>query len=227
MNYFTKETFAFLSALKRNNNKEWFHLNKDKFEEYVRNPFLKFIVDYEPYLNKIAPQHEAIAKKSGGSLFRINKDIRFGNRDEPYKTWISAQFRHNKGKDYTSPGFYLHIEPNQCFFGAGIWHPDTLTCGKIRKSIFDNQDDWLKIKNKKSFKENFEMKGNSLKKLPKEFLDCSKVENDLILKDFVIDHLLTKEEIMSPDLLKKIIKLTELSSDFVSFLTNSVGLKFK
>ena len=54
-----------------------------------------------------------------------------------------------------------------------------------------------------------------------------KVENDLIRKDFVIDHLLTNEEIMSQDLLKKVVKLTDLSLDYISFLTDSIGLKYK
>ncbi|MBU1567200.1 MAG: DUF2461 family protein, partial [Proteobacteria bacterium] len=50
------------------------------------------------------------------------------SRDKtPYKTNIGIQFRHERGKDIHAPGFYLHIAPDDCFLGIGLWHPD---CGK-------------------------------------------------------------------------------------------------
>lgn len=42
MGYFGDDTFAFLRELKRNNNREWFNANKDRYEESVKEPFLQF-----------------------------------------------------------------------------------------------------------------------------------------------------------------------------------------
>ena len=226
MAYFNKSTFNFLNDLKANNNKEWFNENKEKYENVAREPFLKFIADFAPYLAKIAPNHLAIASKTGGSLFRINKDLRFANRDEPYKTWIAAQFKHKKSKDVHAPGFYLHIEPKNCFFGGGVWQPDAQTCQKIRSAIVKNSLDWGKIKNNKIFQSLFEMENDSLKKPPKGFDGNHTYIADIMKKNFVIRSALTQEEITSHDLLEKVVDLCQNSAKFIQFLTISCGLKW-
>ncbi len=75
--YFSSGTFGFLRDLKRNNDREWFKANQDRYERTVREPALDFIADFEAPLHKISPHFVAIAKKSGGSLFRIHRDVRF------------------------------------------------------------------------------------------------------------------------------------------------------
>jgi len=130
--YFSKATFSFLGELSRNNNREWFHDNKQRYEEAVRGPALAFIEDIAPELQLIAPRFLAVPKKVGGSLMRVHRDIRFGKDKTPYKTNIGIQFRHEAGKDVHAPGYYLHIAPQECFFGAGIWRPDSTALGQIR-----------------------------------------------------------------------------------------------
>ncbi len=39
---FSEETFAFLTALSANNNRDWFQQHKQEYEETVRNPVLNF-----------------------------------------------------------------------------------------------------------------------------------------------------------------------------------------
>ncbi|WP_186644184.1 DUF2461 domain-containing protein [Fluviispira vulneris] len=226
MRYFDKSIFKYLTDLKSNNNKEWFLENKEKYESIAREPFLKFISDFAPHLEKIAPNHQAIAKKTGDSLFRINKDLRFANRDEPYKTWIAAQFKHKKSKDVHSPGFYLHIEPKKCFFGGGIWQPDSQTCQKIRTAIAKNTKEWSTIRNSKRFTSLFEMDKDSLKKPPKGFdLSHPNIE-DIIRKNFVIMHALKQKDVTSDYFLERIVDLCENSAKYIKFLTISCGLKW-
>ena len=43
MQYFDKDTFAFLRELAANNDRDWFAENKDRYEESVKEPFLQFI----------------------------------------------------------------------------------------------------------------------------------------------------------------------------------------
>ena len=74
---------------------------------------------------------------------RVYRDTRFGKDKRPFKTNIGIQFRHEMGKDVHAPGYYLHIEPGDCFVGAGIWRPDAGTLGRIRDSIVENGDAWL------------------------------------------------------------------------------------
>jgi uncharacterized protein (DUF2461 family) len=56
--YFSPALFKFLRELKKNNNREWFQLNKARCESEVRNPMLrvpkvdvKVTHDKSPYFN--------------------------------------------------------------------------------------------------------------------------------------------------------------------------------
>ena len=69
--YFTKKTFAFLKDLARNNNREWFQANKSAYEEEVKEPSLRFIVDFADHLEGISPHFRADPRGNGGSLFRM------------------------------------------------------------------------------------------------------------------------------------------------------------
>ncbi len=169
ISYITPELFAFFRELKENNNREWFQANKQRYELQVREPLLQFITGFGLRLAEISPHYVADARKSGGSLFRINRDIRFSKNKSPYKTAAGIQFRHESGKDVHAPGFYLHLEPGSVFGGAGIWHPDTKTLGKIRDAIVENPDRWQAIISNEALSAVYKLEGDSLKRAPKGY----------------------------------------------------------
>lgn len=80
--YFTPETFALLTALANNNNRDWFEAHRQEYETTVRAPALTFIGDMADQLAMISPHFLALPKKVGGSLMRVHRDTRFG-RDKP------------------------------------------------------------------------------------------------------------------------------------------------
>src|SRR5687768_7435170 len=112
---FTKELFAFLDELRDNNSREWFDANRDRYEQHVREPALDFITAFAPRLEQISPRFEADARRSGGSLFRINRDTRFAKDKSPYRTNAGIIFHHQLRRTATTPGFYLHLEPGRSF----------------------------------------------------------------------------------------------------------------
>ena len=73
--------------------------------------------------------------RTGGSLFRIYRDVRFSKDKSPYKTHVGIQFRHAQARDVHAPGFYLHLEPGSVFMACGTWHPDRDTLHAIRTAI--------------------------------------------------------------------------------------------
>lgn len=125
--YFTAQTFTFLTALTGNNTREWFKTHQQEYERFIRMPAMQLIDDMADELPAISPHFTAQAREIGGSLMRVQRDTRFSRDKTPYKTNIGIQFRHERGKDIHAPGFYLHIAPDDCFLGIGLWHPD---CGK-------------------------------------------------------------------------------------------------
>src|SRR5437899_1938478 len=60
--YFTTEFFAFFRDLAKNNNKEWFTKNKERYENVVQEPSLRFIRDAGASLQKISPYIVADAR---------------------------------------------------------------------------------------------------------------------------------------------------------------------
>ena len=130
--HFRPEFFRFLRELRENNSRDWFQAQKARYQRDVRDPALRFIGDFAPALKEISPHFRADPRPVGGSLFRIHRDVRFSKDKSPYKTSVGIQFRHEMGKDAHAPGFYLHLEPENVFLGAGSWRPDGPSLLKIR-----------------------------------------------------------------------------------------------
>ena len=61
--YITPKLFRFFRDLKKNNNRDWFQANKQRYEDDVQGPLLAFIDDFTGPLYKISPHYRAEAKK--------------------------------------------------------------------------------------------------------------------------------------------------------------------
>ena len=84
--HFEPSLLTFLKGLQVNNNRDWFNDHKQQYEDHVRSPALAFIEQMEQWIPLISPHYEASPKKTGGSLMRIYRDVRFSKNKSPYKT---------------------------------------------------------------------------------------------------------------------------------------------
>ena len=182
---FPKQTIEFLSALAKNNNRDWFAANKQSYENYFIAPSLAYIEAMRRPMEKFAPLLKAEPKKMGGSLMRIYKDTRFSKDKTPYKTNIGIQFRHQAGKDIHAPGFYLHIAPDEIFFGAGMWRPDAAALKSIRNFIDTNPTAWKRGFHSKKFRDAYQIYDDSLKSSPRGFAKDHVNSDDLRLKSYI------------------------------------------
>ena len=224
--YFTKSGFAFLAELDKNNEREWFHENKSRYEDLIRTPALSFIDDMENDLNHISPHFFAVAKKVGGSLMRVHRDVRFSKDKSPYKTNIGIQFRHEMGRDVHAPGFYLHVEPGDCFLGVGIWRPDSHALGKIRDSIVERDNAWLSAINHKPFKKNFDLSGESLKTAPRGYDKEHHLIKDLRRKDFIAISHVDDKKVLSKGFKKHVIDRYTQAEPYMQFLCKALSLRY-
>ena len=225
MSHFSAATISFLKDLKKHNDRDWFKANQARYEANVREPARQLIRDFAPQLAKVSSNFLASDKKVGGSLFRIQNDLRFAKDKDPYKTHIGIQFRHARGKDAHTPGFYLHIEPGNCFFGAGIWRPDSKSAASIRKAIDGDQNEWKKIWKSKKMA-GFEKHGESLKRPPRGFNVDHPLIEDLKRKDFLAFTKLSQKDVVSKNALKTLTKSTQASARYVEFLCVALGQTF-
>jgi uncharacterized protein (TIGR02453 family) len=222
--YITPELFIFLQELKDNNNREWFQANKQRYEAQVREPLLAFITDFGLRLAEISPHFVADARKSGGSLFRLNRDVRFSADKSPYKSNSGLQFRHESGKDVHAPGFYLHLEPDAVFCAAGIWQPDNPTLGKIRDAIVETPETWQAVLEDSAFRQTFSLGGDSLKRPPKGYKADHPFIEDIKRKDFVASRQFSEAETCAPNFMDRFAETCRTSAPFVAFLTKALGL---
>ena len=89
---FGPATFTFLKDLGRNNNKEWFQAHRSAYEDDFLEPGLAFIEAIGPLIAKFSPDVRA-EPRIGGSMMRINRDIRFSKDKRPYKDHLDMAFR--------------------------------------------------------------------------------------------------------------------------------------
>lgn len=222
---FTRATLKFLSDIKKNNNREWFQANKDRYESDVREPAFAYIESMAPRLAKISDQFVASPKKVGGSLMRIHRDVRFGKDKTPYKVNVGIQFRHVSGKDVHAPGYYLHIESAEVFLAAGIWKPDSETLNNMRMHMHENPARWKKIKTS-LLKKGFELHGDSLKRPPRGYDADHPLLEDLKRKDFIAVQSLAKTSVTDKDFAKKSAAMYKSASGLVEFICEAGDLEF-
>jgi uncharacterized protein (TIGR02453 family) len=224
MSHITPALFDFLRELKLNNNREWFNANKARYEQVVKQPLLDFIAEFGDFLPEISTHYLAIPKATGGSMFRIYRDVRFSKDKSPYKTAAAMQFRHEQGKNVHAPGFYLHLEPDSVFAGCGIWQPDTQTANKIRSAIVEQPDIWQEAIQDAEFQKTFSFGGESLKRPPRGFDVDHPLIEDLKRKDFIGSVELSEQAVCQDDFMANYVEICKAASPLMQFLTEAIGL---
>jgi uncharacterized protein (TIGR02453 family) len=224
--YFTKQTFTFLSSLAENNTREWFEEHKQDYENLVREPALDFISDMGEEMPAISKHFRALPKKVGGSLMRVQRDTRFSPDKTPYKTNVGIHFRHEVGKDVHAPGYYVHIEPGECFVGIGLWRPDADTLFKIREAIVKNGDAWVKARDDKAFSKYFSLEGDALANAPRGFAKDHPLVEDLKRKDFIGLAALSKADVTSKNFRMHVVERFKQAEPYMRFLCKALDLRF-
>jgi uncharacterized protein (TIGR02453 family) len=224
--HFSHDLFGFLEELRSNNRREWFEVNRARYERDVREPMLAFIDDFAPRLRKISAKVIADPRPSGGSMFRIYRDVRFSPDKRPYKTHVAARFSHVMARDVHAPGFYVHLEPDSVFFAAGIWHPNPATLGRIRDFIVKHSAQWKKAINDAKFRKLCTLDGDVLSRPPKGYDPAHPLINDLKRKDFIAVTSLDQADALSPLFMDRFTAVCVAAMPLMRFLTKALGVQF-
>src|SRR5258706_99316 len=94
MSYFTRESLAFLSGLKRNNKKSWFEAHRADYDRHGQQPMAQFVqaMDLRPSL--IAPVVAPKLKKRMGALSEesmLKRTPRGFECGHPAERWLKHQ----------------------------------------------------------------------------------------------------------------------------------------
>ena len=135
---FSNGTTKFLAALSKNNSKPWFDEHRDEYEQHYITPTKEFVESVGPALREISPQVQAQPRVSG-SIFRVNRDVRFSKDKTPYRDHIDMWFWDGEGRSNSVSGFYLRITASEVIVGAGAHMMDTDRLKRFRNAVADTE----------------------------------------------------------------------------------------
>jgi uncharacterized protein (TIGR02453 family) len=146
------EALAFLRALARHNDREWFKPHKATFDAELKEPMLAIIRKVNEAMESFAPAYVRPAEKC---LFRIYRDTRFSNNKLPYKTHVAAWWMPDGFKKTSGAGFYFHVSAKETVVAAGAWMPDKEQLAAIRHWLLDHHLEFRKLLQKPNVRKVF------------------------------------------------------------------------
>lgn len=219
MLHIEQDTFDFIQSLKMYNSKEWMDENRDWYQN-ARSNYVDVVTAVLEGLQLFDNSLEGVDPKK--SIYRINRDIRFSPDKTPYKQHFGASFVKN-GKNSGNAGYYFHIEPGNCFMGAGVWHPDNQVLKALRQEIDYNLSEWLSIVENPKFVKNFgQLQGEQLQQVPRGYEKTHPAAQYLKYKSFLAHVPLTDAFVMQEDMVPKLIESLKLMVPLVQFINRSL-----
>ena len=193
----TKFMMDYLSALSMNNNREWYHANKDDYKK-ANAEFEKLL---QELILEIGKFDSSVLQNNPKDLtFKLVRDTRFSHDKSPYNPAFRAHIS-SKGKLPVPVGYYVMIKPGgQSFLGGGLFADMFKDATRmIRDYISENPDEWSRIINSDAFKECFTVEGTSLKNVPKGY-DAEHPQAEFLkFKSWYVEYPISDEILLSSE----------------------------
>jgi len=213
---FPAEGVAFLRALKKNNNREWFTPKLEQYKQLVREPMLELVHSLHIEMLRFAPAYVGEPSKC---VYRVYRDIRFSKNKTPYKTSTEALFWHNRLDKNSGGGFYLSISPEQVAIGGGLYMAEPAALLAVRQQIASHTPAFRATFEAKTVRRLMgELKGEQTKRVPKGFPADHPAAALLRHKNFVLYTTLNPDITTTPKLYREIVARFEAITPFVEFL---------
>jgi uncharacterized protein (TIGR02453 family) len=161
---FSNKTIAFLRALKKNNNRDWFHAHRAEYDAHARGPMVAVVERLARDFRTFAPELVADPKVS---LFRPWRDTRFSEDKAPLKTNIAAVFPNRRLGRMQGAGLYFEVATTYVWIGGGIYAPDASQLLAIREHIVKDQRRFEKVLGRPALRALGGLKGDTLTRVPR------------------------------------------------------------
>lgn len=132
---FPAETLTFLTDLRANNTKTWFDANRRRYEAFYLEPAKALVETVAPPLAELVPGI-TVEPRVNGSIFRVNRDVRFSKDKTPYKDHLDFWFWQGDRKTALS-GLFLRIAPDAVIVGAGAHGFNPASLARYRAAVAD------------------------------------------------------------------------------------------
>lgn len=235
----TAELFDFLGELQQNNQRAWFESQRERYAQQVKTPIIALIRQLQAPLAEWSPQLVADPRGNGGSMFRIHRDRRFSADKTPYKTHVGIRLFHASTQrsargapGSAAPGrldaplLYLHLAPDRCFAGAGIWHPQPETLRRLRAALISLPASWIQATRNPEFEACFRLEGEVAQRVPRGFPATHPLADDLRRKDFIAVRTLQRADFCRPDSAEHLLRQLWPAAALVDWLCGALDLEY-
>lgn len=217
----TANILSFLSDLSKNNNREWFALNKSRYDdtrlefEQISKALILAISGFDKEISHMDVKD---------CIFRIYRDTRFAADKTPYKTHYGVYIAAGGGRKSVRGGYYLHLDPAGSFIAVGVWCPPPPVLKALRQSVYENIDEFNDIITDTQFKQYYPefYQEDALKTAPKGFPKDFEYIDLLKVKHYMVEYKLSDDSLSRPDFIQHIASLMEIAHPMNIFLNYTV-----
>ena len=218
----TQLIMDYLSALCRNNNREWYHANREEYK--------KANAEFEALLQALLLEigkfdADVLHNNPKDLTFKIVRDTRFSHDKSPYNPAFRAHIS-SKGKLPVPVGYYIMIKPGgQSFLGGGLF-ADMFkdATAMIRDYIVRNGEEWEAVIHEPEFAKYFTVQGTALKNVPAGYEKGHPQAEYLKFKSWYLEYPLSDEEVCgAEDFPAKAAGLFRIMKPFNDYLNRALA----
>ena len=217
---FTRKTLAFLRALKRNNDRDWFRARKADYEQHVRGPMTALLQQLARDLPGFAPD---LVSDPRVCLFRIYRDTRFSSDKRPLKTNVAAHFPSRKFPKGEGAGLYVEVAPQWVWIGGGIYMPSSSELNAIRAAIAADHRRFRRVVTAPSFRRAVgELSGEQLTRVPRGYVKDHPAAEYLRHRQFIGGREYPADFAVSPRFYSELLTVFRGIAPLVGFLNAAI-----
>lgn len=217
----TNESFKLLEELADNNNREWYHENKDELRDQLVDPFAEIL---EAASAKLINAKRPFSG-SKQTMFRLYRDTRFSNDKRPYKEHVGGLLTPSGNKKGEPALIYAHLAPDGGFVAAGFYRLETKELNRIRDRMIEDDKTFRAITRKISKAGYRFSEIEPLKSMPRGYAQFADHEHVsfLKMKSLIVSQDLTKKAWMDGTVVKELVKLHKTTIDLMLFGLEAIG----
>lgn len=221
MTHFDSDFLQFFRELAANNHKDWFDINRKRYENNVKKSFEDFIGSV---IERLKVHDDTLQLNPKDAIFRINRDIRFSKDKTPYKLNRTAIISPYGRKDKSTPGFYIYVGPDKVMLGGGAYEIPGPELQNLRTTLTQHYDTFNRLIADSEFKKRFgDIQGQENKRLPKELgIEADNGKPLLYKKQLYFMADLPAEQAEQPDFLDTIEAYFKASLPVTQFLREAL-----
>lgn len=210
-------TIAFLRDLGKNNSKAWVDEHRDRWDS-ARQNFIEIAETVIELSHRVDTAIPVTRLDPQRCFTRLNRDPRTRYGRPPYKTELDIFA--NPGDTMTQLGYYVHVEPGNCYAGASLFIPSAAALAQMRTKIAAQPRAWFAIIEDTTFKASFPHGVEAmyaLKKMPRGYDESHPAAHYLKMKGCGTKSALTHADLQGPDAEKKLAALFRATKPLCEF----------